>query len=372
MQLMFTILNFPPSNFGGQASCMYPVIKELSKTFNIKVLTTNYKIPSELNIITNKWTNYDGIKVKYISIKHKIFSLKYITAGLSELKKNDQIHLNGIFFFPNFIFLLKGIALKKTIFVSPHGELSYFALKSKSWKKTPYLTIFKFFSKKIIFRATSDEEALQIKRHFPKSNISIIPNFFKLNSYLNLPKQKQFLFLGRISKIKRIENLIFACSINRLFLSKNYKFLIAGPSEIQFSEYEKYLKELVKSNNLIDRIMFIGEINSPNKENIIAQSKALFLVSDSENFGNVVVESLAQGTPVVASKGTPWEVLNKRNAGFWVENSPKSISEIIDYLISMSTCNYNKMCGNAMILSKDYTLEKVLPLWTETINHFQY
>lgn len=64
------------------------------------------------------------------------------------------------------------------------------------------------------------------------------------------------------------------------------------------------------------------------------------MVSHSENFGNVIIlESLSQGTPVVASKGTPWEELNINNAGYWIDNSPDNIGQTIDKLISMSEKN---------------------------------
>ena len=42
-----------------------------------------------------------------------------------------------------------------------------------------------------------------------------------------------------------------------------------------------------------------------------------------KNFGNVVLEALAEGTPVVTSKGTPWQDLENEKAGFWVENTSK-------------------------------------------------
>ena len=50
------------------------------------------------------------------------------------------------------------------------------------------------------------------------------------------------------------------------------------------------------------------------KNKVIASNMALVLPSKSENFGNVVLEALAQGTPVIASKNTPWQILDLKNA----------------------------------------------------------
>ena len=51
--------------------------------------------------------------------------------------------------------------------------------------------------------------------------------------------------------------------------------------------------------------------------------------SHNENFGNVVVESLSQGTPVIASTGTPWKILEKYHAGYWIKNNPENIAKKI-------------------------------------------
>lgn len=370
MRILFIIMNFPPSIFGGQASCMYPVLKELSKSQNdIKVLTTNYKIPKDRSIITDKWIKIEGITINYIKTHiHNALSLKFLYVGFFEIKNSDQIHLNGFFYFPNLIFLILNLALKKVICISPHGELFSPALKIKYWKKKPYLLIMQFLARKTNFRATSSDEAIQIKNYFPKSNISIIPNFFDLKPNLNVTKLKQFIFLGRICKIKRIENLIIACTISKFFIPHNYILLIAGPKLNQFTKYYSHLEELVKLNKLNSNILFLGEIHPPKIEKLLAQSKALFLVSDSENFGNVVVESLAQGTPVVASKGTPWKSLIDRKSGFWINNSPESIALTMDEIILMDNESYKTMSKNSIAFSQEYTKDKILPKWIELIN----
>ena len=51
--------------------------------------------------------------------------------------------------------------------------------------------------------------------------------------------------------------------------------------------------------------------------------------SHNENFGNVYVESLATGTPIVASKMTPWSEVEKYNCGKWIENNVEKTSEAI-------------------------------------------
>ncbi len=86
--------------------------------------------------------------------------------------------------------------------------------------------------------------------------------------------------------------------------------------------------------------------------------------SITENFGNVVVESLAQGTPVIASKGTPWQILEETNAGYWIEVDVESIKNCIDTVISLNDYEYQKMRKNAFAtVDNHFNIEKNIVNW---------
>ena len=369
MKILFTLMNFPPSNFGGIASGMYHIIKELSYApdVDVKVLTTTYKTEKTKLSKINSWTKFDQIPTIYLKTDGFFLYLPYLLEGFRQIKKTDYVFLNSIFFFPNFFFLLVSLFFKKKIFIIPHGELFKPALNSKYWKKALYLCLMKLFAKKVSLITTSNQESLRTQEVFPQSNVLIIPIFFDFNKPLNLKKINQFLFLGRVCKIKKIENIILACSYSKYFLLKNFKLLIAGPTDKEFFQYRSKLEKLVISNNLEKNIKFIGEVASPDKEKLLSQSKSLFVVSDSENFSNAVVESLAQGTIVVASKGTPWDCLIDMNAGFWINNSPKIIADKMDEIITMNDERYNEMSINSISLSREFTKKKILPMWFKLI-----
>ncbi len=370
MKLLFTCGNFPPSNYGGISSAMYSLVKELNPIvdFDIKVLTTSYKIPQNLNIKYNNWIEYNNIKVNYILTRFPNYSYNYIFRGFSEVRNVDKVFLNSIFFLPNLFFIVLAKYYNKKIYLLPHGELLKPALKNKKWKKIPYLKFLNIFKNNIDFIATSNQEKIEIQNLFPLNKIHLIPNFFELNRISNTCKENQFVFLGRICNIKKIDNLIKACKISLHFKANKYKLLIIGPTDSEYFSYKSYLKDLVTEYNLCENILFVNELGSPEKEIILSKSKTLFLVSESENFGNVVVESLAQGTPVVASKGTPWQILTNCNAGFWIDNDPFTISQIIDKLILMEKSEFELMSENAINISKLYTKELVIPKWVKIIN----
>jgi glycosyltransferase involved in cell wall biosynthesis len=43
----------------------------------------------------------------------------------------------------------------------------------------------------------------------------------------------------------------------------------------------------------------------------------------------VIAEALVHGVPVIASKGTPWQEIESRGCGLWIENTPGTIAEAI-------------------------------------------
>ena len=372
MKLFFALTNFPPSKFGGVATSMFSLIHELNNYgYDIKVLTTNYKIEDQSSIETNRWTKFEGISVYYVDATFHAFSFRFFCEGFRQISNAEQVHLSGVFYFPSLIFAIFAYLAGKPVFLSPHGELQEPALKSKYWKKGPYLQLLKCFFSRVIFRSTSEDESNRIHKFFPKSTIYNIPIFFDLERPLLEKKKKQFVFLGRICKIKKIENLILACAISKRFKQQNYTLLIAGPGDSEFSKYETSLQTLITSHDLSSHVKFVGEVNSPVKEELLSQSRALFLVSDSENFGNVVLEALAQGTPVVASKGTPWKSLETNNCGFWIDNSPDSIAAVLDELIMMDEDKYKLMSDHSIIHSKAFTKESLVPKWVDLIHDFE-
>ncbi len=117
--------------------------------------------------------------------------------------------------------------------------------------------------------------------------------------------------------------------------------------------YDSYLLNLAKSLRISKKILFTGKVDGVDKERLLSSSYALILPSFSENFGAVVAESLAQGTPCIASKGTPWEILEDFKAGLHVPNDPLSLSKAIDALIMIDQNEYLQMRENARYLAEE-------------------
>ena len=50
------------------------------------------------------------------------------------------------------------------------------------------------------------------------------------------------------------------------------------------------------------------------------------LPTNSENFGYVIAESLACGTPVITTHGAPWGEIEGR-CGYWIERTEENLRE---------------------------------------------
>src|SRR5262249_47476339 len=65
----------------------------------------------------------------------------------------------------------------------------------------------------------------------------------------------------------------------------------------------------------------------------------------SENFGMAVAEALAGGVPAIVSKGAPWERLEKRKAGWWIDIGVGPLVNCLNEALDLTPGTLNEM-GN--------------------------
>ncbi|NRB73718.1 MAG: glycosyltransferase, partial [Verrucomicrobiales bacterium] len=65
--------------------------------------------------------------------------------------------------------------------------------------------------------------------------------------------------------------------------------------------------------------------------------------SHSENFGIVVAEALACGTPVITTTGTPWQELTGRRCGWWVDPTVDALASSLKEATSTSAAEREEM-----------------------------
>lgn len=257
----------------------------------------------------------------------------------------------------------------KKIIWSPRGELHAPALAGSKTKYWYISLVRRFFGGYATFHATSDEERELIYKHIGNNaKVVVLPNYLELplKQESEEPDVPYFLFVGRVNRIKALDRLILGLAKSELFKEKGYILKIAGQNQ---DDCQQELEQLIEDYGLKGKVEFVGNVFGKEKFKLYANAHFSCLLSHSENFGNVVIEALSQGTPVIASTGTPWHVLNEKNAGFWIDNSPERISECIDKILLMSETDYSVLRQNAFDLAKTFDVSQNIGKWTEVLTN---
>lgn len=368
MRVLIVAGLFYPSRLGGPANTLYWLARALlSKGLEVSVSSSNHFI-NDVGFESNKWVNLNGIRVCYSSKKTPV-GFRQLTKTIGEFRRCDIIMLSSICYIPNLMVYFIARISNKRIIWSPRGEVFESAVKGNVRKKLYFKFINKLLTKKTIFHATSNQEEICIKKTFSNAtNVVVIPNYFELPPYLqNTEEEKHyFIYVGRINPIKALDNLIRGLALSD-FKYKDYQMRFVGPDQ---DNYREYLKELSEKLNIGEKVVFMDSLYGDEKYKQYANAYCCFLVSHSENFGNVVIEALSQGTPVIASTGTPWESLNTMKAGYWINNSPQSIANSINEILKLPKVDYNLMRYNARQLAESFDVYKNIDKWIRIFNDY--
>lgn len=156
--------------------------------------------------------------------------------------------------------------------------------------------------------ANSRETQLRIQKFYKRDSIVIhpaIPVQDIINKSENYTTKKDsYLIFGRVEAYKNIENIID-------MWPDNLTLTIAGTGTLLPSLQQKYAG---KSN-----ISFLGFVPEAKKIEILSSYKAL-IYPNREDFGIVMVEALACGTPVISlNQGGAVEIVEHTKTGYLME-----------------------------------------------------
>lgn len=370
MHVLISAGLFYPSKLGGPAKTLYWLAKGLvCKGVDVSVVTSNNYIEDGM-VESDAWVDFDGIRVRYCTGKSKI-PFRVFFHSVRELLKCDVVLLSSFFYMPSFFIALFAVFTSKKIIWSPRGELFGAAVNGSKEKQLFIRLLRLLFAKRIVFHATSSEEENQIYKYLgSKVKTIIIPNYMEFHEKKSRLDgvEKYFLYVGRVSPIKALDNLLLGLASSDSFMSSDYRLLIAGAVEKQFESYYNQLNQILEDIiTLKEKVVFLGNVEGDEKFQLYADAYYTILVSHSENFGNVVIEALSQGTPVIASKGTPWQKLVDCNAGLWIDNSENEIAKSIDEVLAMSEEEYEQVRSNAYKLALEFDVYANIDEWINII-----
>jgi len=154
-------------------------------------------------------------------------------------------------------------------------------------------------------------------------------------SYLGLDGERIILFVGRTVPIKGIEKLLRAMTY--LDKRQKLKLVVIGGDEYCQAEVER-LKHLSQRLQIHDSVIFLGLVKQEKLPYFYSAADLCVFPSYYESFGLVALESLACGTPVVATKvGAMEHVIRQGETGYVViDNAPHRLADKIALFLSMS------------------------------------
>lgn len=220
--------------------------------------------------------------------------------------------------------------------------------------------------------ASSHVESDQYGKIFPylsKDKVIHIPNGINFDDYSDLPQKGQFknkygidqgnkivLFLSRIHSRKGADLLLSAFA-RLLKCNMDTKLVIAGPDEGYLNKLMKNAETLHISENVI----FPGPLYGKEKLKAFVDAYVLVLPSKdrSESFGNVVIEALACGTPVIITNNCGVSEYIGQDSGFVIDYDINQMYHALYEIISNEKM-HDSMCEEAKKSINNYDIDQVI------------
>lgn len=175
----------------------------------------------------------------------------------------------------------------------------------------------------IILVSTSFKQLISRKFKIDEGLMQVIPNFIDVDFFINKSFSndcKKIVTVSYHTANKNIDLLIRAFS-KVVIEYPDYDLVIAGEGPETNS-----LKQLVKTLQLESKVKFPGFLNKNGVKELMANSSLFVLPSEFETFGLVLVEAMAMGKPVVATKcGGPEDIVIP-GTGVLVEKNIDSVT----------------------------------------------
>ncbi len=269
------------------------------------------------------------IQKKWLKVGEKLFELYIKENGIP-----DILHAHSLF---NGGLLANALSAKYKIpfVITEHSTAFSRGLLTKKQMNDAQLVVNNASS----CIAVSEEFRGLLNQSFNTYKWNYIPNivndnFFRVNFNENSENNKKFRFINVcfLEKKKNVDLLIRAF----YFLSKkviNIELEIGGDGP-QLS----HLMNLVNELNLNEKVHFYGKLSRTEVMEKVSKANAFVLSSEYETFGVVLIEALALGKPVIATKCGGPETIVTSDVGYLVEkNSLQALVEGMFLLYS----NYN-------------------------------
>lgn len=264
--------------------------------------------------------------------------------------------------------LISFFSRKKTILVLGGSAEKEYEMKANKDKIDGYIPLlFKkislFLSDNIILYSPILIEKWNLSKYQQKILIAH-RHFLRIDEKktLNLHKKKKIIgYIGRLSKEKGVMNFVKA--IPDVLKFCDAEFLICGDGPLL-----NKIKDYIGNHNLENNVILPGWISHDEIYKYLEQLKLLVLPSYTEGLPNIVLESMACGTPVLATPvGAVPDIIDDGVTGFIMDNNSHEC--VVKNIVRALQYNDTEMLTeNAFNLIKsEYSYESTVKKWQKVL-----
>ena len=348
MRVLHVVPTYIPAyRYGGPIYSVHGLCAALVKMgHDIHVFTTNVDGEKDSDVPLQTPVEIDGVKVWYFPskfLRRMYWSPSLGHALKKEVSQFEVLHLHSIFLWPTWAAARIAKARGIPYIVAPRGMLVKELIQMKSfWKKSIWML---FVERRNLEQAaglhfTSEVEEEEARRFgFRLARSFVVPNGVDLETIGTaglesrsfgdeIPIDKPLIcFLGRINWKKGLDRLIAAMA----YVPDCY-LLIAGNDE---EDLTPRLNSLAVKHGVSERVFFTGPAYGNEKDALLKRAAVVVLPSISENFGNVILEAMARGRPVLVTPEVGLShLVEETGAGVVVPNKPEVIGSSLARMLA--------------------------------------
>jgi glycosyltransferase involved in cell wall biosynthesis len=280
--------------------------------------------------------------------------------GTRLVREADIVHGHGLYVGTNFIFGREVRRQSKPLVYHSHGFFEPYILGRSRWKKRLAHWLFEDANIRHVrlWRALTGKEADQIRACGYKAPIVVAPNGLNLDYYrpaesftgpiqtslvtLPLKQKKRLLFLGRIHPKKGLDLLLPAwADLKRQH--EEWELVIAGPDELNHGQE---MRALALSLGIEDKVLFVGTVTGKAKLALLHSADLFILPSYSEGMPMSLLEAMACGLPVLATRACNISDVGSSGAGWDCDARRDSLVEVLRNALQSSASELHQRGGN--------------------------
>jgi glycosyltransferase involved in cell wall biosynthesis len=333
----------PATRYGGTIVSVHGLCRALAaRGHDVHVFTTSVDGALDSPVPLATPVDRDGVKVWYFPsprLRRLYWSPAMADALAAQTSGFDTLHLHALFVWPAWASARAARRAGVPYVVSPRGmlERALVRRKSRALKSLLFAVVIRrMLEHAAAIHVTSAREAAEAAAFgFALPPIHEVPNGVDLHAASAAAPSSSIaavingppfvLFIGRISWKKGLDRLLAALArLPRL------RLVIAGTDD------DGYARTLLAqaTPEVVDRTVFVGPVSGSDKSALLEHARALVLPSYSENFGNVVLESMAAGCPVVVTPEVgAARIVQDSGAGVVVNGDPVTLAAAVDQLL---------------------------------------